>query len=215
MLLDSTLRFLYYTFRNSGAALAIKFKHGGREWEADTPAEAIALRKQLEVRDDWALARGEELDWITEPVWTPDRIQELLAGLGHQQTKFLMLLYDKDNVTSRDARDYMRMGSETALAGVVSGLSKQLLRLKLKPEDLYSVSVRWSGKDKTRTFRLSPNFRWIAESEMGWPEGLPPDAAKVRNLLLDHNTVKTVRDAANLKYPGGKPAPPHKTKPRE
>jgi hypothetical protein len=211
--IDCTLRFIYNTFRNYGIDVAIRFKHGGREWEADSPAEAIALRKQLEVRDDQAIENGEQLDWITEAVWTPDRIQELINELGSQQKMFLMLLYDRASVTSYDAKEQMRLASETALAGVVSGLSKQLQRLKLKPEDLYSVTVRWSGKEKTRTFKLSPNFRWVAESEMGWPEGLPPEAKKMSDLLKDHEVAKAVQQAISVNLPGGKRMPPHKSKP--
>jgi hypothetical protein len=171
------------------------------------------LRKELEVRDDVAIENGEELDWITEAVWTPDRIQELLRGLGPQQKMFLVLLYDKGDVTSHDARDQMRLASETALAGVVSGLSKQLQRLNLKPEDLYSVSVRWSGKGKTRTFRLSSNFRWIADAEMGWPEGLPPDAIEMRRWLKDREIVKAAQDPTASDLSTGKLLSPEKIKP--
>jgi hypothetical protein len=189
--LDSTLRFKYNTFRNSGSDMAIKFKHGGREWEADTPGEAIALRKQLEVRDDLAMENGEDLDWITEPVWTPDRIQELLGGLGIQQKSFLLLLFDAGSITSLDVKEKLRLGSETALAGVVSGLSKQLQKLGLRPEDLYSVSVRWSGKEKRRTFHMSHNFRWVAESQMGWPEALPPLESGLRSQLMAVKKLKS------------------------
>ncbi len=164
--------------------MAIKFKHGGREWEADTPAEAIALRDQLEGRDQEAMENGEDLDWLTEPVWTPDRIQELRAGLGTQQKMFLLLLFENPEITSLELKDKMRLGSESVLAGIVSGLSKQLRKLKFRPEHLYSVTIRWTGKDKIRTFRLSNNFRWVAESQMGWPEALPAEEAQLRTRLL-------------------------------
>ena len=51
--LDNTLRYMYSTIRNGErVAVAIEFKHGGRTWRADTPEEAIALRKQLELEAD-------------------------------------------------------------------------------------------------------------------------------------------------------------------
>ena len=86
---------------------------------------------------------------------------------------FLLLLYEDAAITSHDVKEKMRLGSESALAGVVSGLSKQLQKLRLRPEDLYSVTIRWTAKDKIRTFRLSNNFRWVADSQVGWPEALP------------------------------------------
>ena len=170
--------------------MAIKFKHGGRQWEADTPAEAIGLRRLLEMRDEAAIESGEDLDWLTEPVWTPDRIQELLGGLGTQQKMFLFLLYHEGEITSRDVSHRMRLDSETVLAGIVSGLSKQLQKLKLSPEDLYSVSVRWTRKEKTRTFRLSYNFRSVADSQMGWPEALPTQEAKLLEMIRPGEKVK-------------------------
>jgi hypothetical protein len=149
--------------------MAIEFKHGGRMWRADTAKEAITLRRQLETDDEAALQHGEEPDWITEPVWTPDSIMELLRGLGQQQKMFLKVLCERQVVKSEQVIDLLPVKSEVSLAGVLSGLSKQLKKLGFKPWDLYAVTVEWTGKDKTRSFRLVGNFRWAA-NEIGWPE---------------------------------------------
>jgi hypothetical protein len=161
---------LYYTLRQCGLpALAIRFKHGGREWCADTVEEAIALREQLEFKDRQAIEDGQEPDWITEDVWTPDNAMELLKNLGSQQKKFLKLMFDGGQVTSDEAMKQLKLGSALVLAGVLSGLSKQLKKLGVKPWDLYTTQVQWSGKEKERSFRLSGGFRWAA-GELGWPE---------------------------------------------
>ena len=168
--LDNTLRFLYDTIRYSrGKLVAIEFKHGGRVWRADTAQEAIALRRQLEAEDRQAVEFGEEPDWITESIWTADSVTDLLHGLGSQQKMFLKVLCERTEVKSDELMKPLSVGSEMALAGVLSGLSKQLKKLNIKPRDLYSVSVEWNGKEKTRSFRLAGNFRWAA-SEVGWPE---------------------------------------------
>lgn len=104
--------------------------------------------------------------------------------LGPQQQLFLLLLLDNHSITSHAARERLNLGSEVALAGVISGLSKQLQRLSLKTDDLYSLSVRWApDKTKTRTFKLSQEFKWVAEAQMGWPDGMPYQLAKLRRLL--------------------------------
>ncbi len=63
----------------------------------------------------------------------------------------------------------MGMDSEVALAGVISGLSKQLRKMSLSPRDVYFVDVQWKGKSKERLFLLSSDFR-EALNELGWPD---------------------------------------------
>ncbi len=149
--------------------MAIEFKHGGRLWRADTPEEAIALRKKLEAEDEYALEIGEEPDWTQEEVWTPDAAMGLLENIGRQQELFLQAMYQDDVITSNEAIKRLSLDSELAFAGVLSGLSKQLKKLEKKPWELYTTQVRWNGKEKTRSFRLSNGFRWAAH-ELGWPE---------------------------------------------
>lgn len=149
--------------------MAIKFKHGGREWIADTVDEAIALRAKLESNDQAAIEEGEEPDWITENVWTPDNALELLKAVGLQQKRFLKLMFEGGQVSSPEVMKQLKLGTPLVLAGVLSGLSKQLKKLGVKPWDLYTTQVEWVGKEKDRTFRLSSGFRWAA-GEIGWPE---------------------------------------------
>ena len=152
--------------------MAIEFKHGGRTWRADTPEEAIALRKRLETEDEAAIAGGERPDWVEEQVWTPDTVMDLLRNAGPLQKKFLLLLNKHDNLTSTEVVQKLKLGSEVALAGVLSGLSKQLKKMGLNPWDLYTTTVSWSGKRKTRRFRLGDHFTRMAGG-MGWPDKWP------------------------------------------
>jgi hypothetical protein len=167
--IDNTLRYIYNTFRNAGIAMAIEFTYRGRTWRADTPEEAIALRRQLEKAEDFT-------DWLENPVdplpkstWTHDAVMELLQTMGVQQHLFLRELIKKGKLTSDQVRRALHLDSEVALAGVISGLSKQAKKAGFAPSDLYSVAVSWSGKDKTRTFELEPQFESTAK-ELGWPD---------------------------------------------
>jgi len=149
--------------------MAIEFKHGGRVWRADTPAEAIRLRTQLEAQDTESIEEGEEPDHLTEPIWTPDKVMDLLNNVGRHQKLFLKILFDDRVVTSTSVIKKLELKSEESFAGVLSGLSKHLGKIGVKPWDLYTVQVKWDGKDKTRSFQLVNNFRWIAQ-QLGWPE---------------------------------------------
>ena len=92
----------------------------------------------------------------------------LLKSAGRRQKEFLRLLYGKAEVTDDEAVKKLELDSEGSFAGVLSGLSKQLKKLGMKPWELYS-HVQWSKEGKTRSFRLSPRFKWVAV-ELGWPE---------------------------------------------
>ncbi len=143
--------------------------HNGSMWRADTEDEAIRLRKKLEDRDVLAAEMGEEPDALSENIWTPDMAMELLKNAGDRQKRFLRMLYDDGTVTSDKAIKKLSLDSEMAFAGVLSGLSKQLKKLGVKPWNLYSTQVEWTAKVKNRSFSMSQDFRWIA-TEIGWPE---------------------------------------------
>jgi hypothetical protein len=156
--------------------MAIEFKHNGRIWRTDTPEEAIQLRYQLEQEDDAELASGGEPSIIEEEVWTSDTFTELLKGSGTLQKKLLKFLYEKgehsfgnSGVDSTEIVKALKIDSEEALAGVLSGLSKNLKRVGRQPSELYSVDVQWLKDGKVRRFRLKHGFRWAA-TQLGWPE---------------------------------------------
>jgi hypothetical protein len=155
--------------------MAIEFKHRGRIWRTDTVEEAITLRRRLEAEDFAAFESGEDLpdDFDLEPTaWTHDAVTDLLKGAGALQKKFLRTLAEEGQITSEDLLSKLSLDSVVSLAGVLSGLSKQLKKLGIKPWSLYTVRVQWIGKSKTRSFSLVNQFR-TAAAELGWPDKWP------------------------------------------
>jgi len=154
--------------------MAIEFKHRGRLWRADTVDEAVALRRKLEAMDAAAFEAGEDLPYVNrDDVWTHDSVTDLLKNCGKLQKQFLRIICVTGQAyTSETLVSQLYLESEVALAGVLSGLSKQLKKMGLKPADLYSVEVSWSGKEKTRYLRVTNDFRWCA-AELGWPDKWP------------------------------------------
>jgi hypothetical protein len=149
--------------------MAIEFKHGGKVWRADTPDEAITLRNKLEEDDRYAETDGEEPEWRDENIWTPDVVSDLLEACGEHQKAFLRALYPGDWVSSDKILKALSLASEVSFAGVLSGLSKQLKKLNVKPWQLYTMQIQWKTDGKVRSFRLSGRFRWAAE-QLGWPD---------------------------------------------
>jgi hypothetical protein len=163
--LDRYLKVLYCSIRHSGRLMAIEFEHAGKKYRVDTVEEAVALRYRLEQHD---VMHGSYSD--AQRVWTPDLVMELLNGVGELQRQFLSVLcgglagYQSETITAT-----MGLDSEVALAGVVSGLSKQLRKMSIRTADVYHVDVRWNGKHKVRTFIPSPDFQ-ESVTELGFPD---------------------------------------------
>jgi len=165
-LLDNTLRYLYTSLRkNICELMAIEFKYKGTVWRVDTPAEAVALRKELANSEP---AAHDQMDRLSD-LWTPDRFMDVMNAIGELQQAFLITIDDKPNITSTELVRKLGLDSDVALAGVISGLSKQLKGIGIEPKDVFLIDVKWTGKTKTRRFLLDDFFR-NAGAEQNWPE---------------------------------------------
>ncbi|WP_131992448.1 hypothetical protein [Acidipila rosea] len=153
--------------------MAIEFEHRGMKFRADTAQEAFDLQTKLRSYDDlFGLPENRPR------IWTADLVLDLLNNAGELQKKFLAALTTEASLSSSTLIETIGLESEIALAGVISGLSKQLKKLSTNSASVYSVDVVWKGKGKTRYFKMSPDFRDTL-IELGWPEGW--DTGKERN----------------------------------
>ena len=75
----------------------------------------------------------------------------------------------KREVDSTQLVKGLGLGSQIALAGVLSGLSKQLRSMGLSPTELYRVDTSWRENKRVRRFTLMPEFE-LAAQDAGWPE---------------------------------------------
>lgn len=167
--LDNSLRYLVrYITLHGGLVVAIRFRYLGQEYSADTPEEAIKLETLLRLtaekraRTDPEFARKLAQE---ESGWTRDKFQRLRAGLGELQARLLVRIWQHEVMDDKDLQKELKMPSKAAFAGVLSGLSKQIRPLGIRPNDILNIDVRWSDKKKTRWFSLQPGFQAIAEEE--------------------------------------------------
>jgi hypothetical protein len=144
--------------------------HDGRKWRVDTVDEAMAFRERLKQADRaaprWRQAPKRNL--------TADVVVEILEQIGPLQRQFLAVLAKNSDHSSEQIVKALKLDSEIAFAGVLSGLSKQLKKISLKPYDLYLVRVTWTGKKKMRLFNLTEDFKLTAD-EIGWPDAWEND----------------------------------------
>jgi len=148
--------------------MAIRFEHRGTVFTADTPEEAAALRMELEREDESDGTVSSRHARYT--LWTPDKVEEVITTVGELQKAFLAVLCAADTaIPSKTVVERMGIDSEVALAGTISGLSKQLRKMSLSPRDVYVVNIKYEGKTKERSFILVQDFKEALE-ELGWPE---------------------------------------------
>jgi hypothetical protein len=147
--------------------LAIQFFHRGKRWKADTPEEAIRLRQQLEVEDVLKVGpSGSGIDGLGG-IWTPEVFATFLQTIGEKQKAAVSLMAEHAGIGSAELAKRLKLDSQTALAGVISGLSKQLRTLDLELDNLYTVKTKWKGRKKEELFFLREFFRQAAE-QAGW-----------------------------------------------
>jgi len=167
--LDDALRYLYASLVYLEVPLvAIRFKFNDEEWEADTIEEAIALRNKLEYSPRFGPDPHKEMD-KQEQFWTPDRFKDVIDGIGELQHQLLIEVQKQPNILSDELRQRLRLDTEVALAGVISGLSKQLKQLEIEPKQVFVITVHWSGKKKQRFFILNDFFAG-AGAQINWPD---------------------------------------------
>jgi hypothetical protein len=169
--LDNTLRYLAYPLLYRGHRIvAIEFMHRGKRYKADTAGEAAEMRQLLEQQDREAGTTSFGfLSAFLPRMWNPDEALELVEGLGELQKEFLAKLMAGASLPSEMLYLSMKLDSEVALAGVISGLSKQARKMGHNSRELYEVQVEWTGKTKERFFRIQPGFK-MALDEIGWPD---------------------------------------------
>jgi hypothetical protein len=166
--------------------MAIRFKYGGVHFTADTPEEAAQTMALLKERDAEAAKqkrqariqamlkenRMEEMhDYLTEGTgtqWTPELFVSLIDRLGKTQLDALALLVSFRHVTDEELRASINVSGNQALAGVLSGISKQAAALGIHARDIFTFeNLRNAGKRRSN-YKVTSKFAEIA-SQQNWP----------------------------------------------
>jgi hypothetical protein len=164
--------------------MAIRFKHGGVQFTADTAEEAaqvMALLKQQDAQEAerraWNRATimqggpGALRAYIAEEFqtpWTPEVFLNFVGRLGAQQKKALSLLVAHKQVSDEDLRVALNVPGNQALAGVLSGISKQAAALNIPARTIFSFENLRTGGKRRSTYSVSDKFLQIAV-DMSWP----------------------------------------------
>ncbi len=169
----------------------MKFEYGGHTYEADTPEEGIRFLALLEKRDEerdkdqadkrvWKQAAAAwspgSYDAMTDNLhemfgtapWTPALFHSFVERLGGPQIEVLTRLLVGTRLQDEELRAALGIDSNQALAGILSGISKQAAAVSVSARDVFTLeNLRSRGKRRS-TYAVADKFKRMA-SEMNWP----------------------------------------------
>lgn len=195
--------------------MAISFKYGGATFTVETAQEAadtLSLLKQREMEVQERREKRERheqyeafmqrkmsqgAEYLKEAqelissydeskfVWTADRFRAFIDRLGKPQKLALGLLVTKRSVTDEDLRKALDVSGNQALAGVLSGISKQAIALFIPPRAIFNFENFRAGGKRRSEYLVQDEFRKIA-ADLNWPRaGLSPDPKSIEIVTLD------------------------------
>jgi hypothetical protein len=168
-----------------GCEMAIRFKYGGISFTADTPqevAQTMALLKAQDAEVSRQRLQTRLLQQVGGPMgqlrafiaaeaetpWTPEVFHSFIDRLGEPQQAALALLVTFRHVTDEELRRCLDVSGNQALAGVLSGISKQAAALGIPARTIFGFeNLRNAGKRRS-TYTIAEKFLQIA-TEMNWP----------------------------------------------
>lgn len=163
--------------------MAITFKYAGASFTVDTPQEAvdtIALLKRQEAEAAIVQMRSrfsgtmkafeQRLNAYDENkfAWTGDFFEAFVSRLGEAQKLALGLLVTRRSISDIELRDALKVPGNQALAGVLSGISKQATALNIPPRAIFNFENFRVGGKRRSDYLVVDEFRNIA-AEMNWP----------------------------------------------
>ena len=163
--------------------MSIKFEHGGKVFEAGTPEQVVRLLDLLERREAFAAKReaysqallrtldsrkGDLVSAQPARFWTADLFEQFTGRLSATQERALaMMLAFRSGVPDEALRSALGTTTNQALAGVLSGISKQAQAIGIPRRAVFtSFNSRSRGK-RSNTYCVEDEFRETA-SELSW-----------------------------------------------
>jgi hypothetical protein len=174
--------------------MPFKVPVGNKFIDCDTPEEALGLAKalglvkSLEQVQDLALVKDEDLEEgeflpgnrvLHHGPWTEAILDTFLHSLGRDQKEILRILVDKKRATADELRAAIGVEKNQALAGVISGISKQAVALGIKPRDVFGIENNRKSGVLNKSFVINEDLLKIAQFA-NWP---PPSEQKAHQSL--------------------------------
>jgi len=136
--------------------------------ECSTAAEAIELLKYIDAEEKRSIRKSLPALLSDTNPWTKTLFWQFIDSLGEAQKHILTLLVQKHKATDEELRKMLKLDGNQALAGVLSGISKQAGILNVPARSVYTVEDERKAGELTKTYAAAREF-WQIASEMNWP----------------------------------------------
>ncbi|MBI3477390.1 MAG: hypothetical protein HY010_16780 [Acidobacteria bacterium] len=100
--------------------------------------------------------------------WTDIRLDQFLHRLGPDQKKILGILVNQIRATAEDLRNAVAVDSNQALAGIMSGISKQAMAVGVGAREVFGIENRRRSGVLSKSFFVAPEFLAAAHA-VRWP----------------------------------------------
>jgi hypothetical protein len=152
----------------------IKLKYRGAIFELDTPKEAAEMMVLLEDNERRA---AREMNRTTVPldaldhtnntqyVWTPDMFNLFISRLGAPQRGVLVLLVLKNRVTDKELCKELGIPGNQALAGTLSGITKQAAILDIPAREVFKIENTRKGRQRSNTYSIAESFLTASQAQ--------------------------------------------------
>jgi hypothetical protein len=167
------------------SSVMVKITYKGKVIECSNAAETIEVLKYMDAEDRKKLVHEEKsplakmheemifaatpMSIAVESPWTRELFWKFIESLGGSQQKVLGLLVENHKVIAEELRKVLKLDGNQALAGVLSGISKQAGILNISARSVYTVENERKAGTLSKTYVAANEFMRIA-SEMNWPE---------------------------------------------
>jgi hypothetical protein len=158
-----------------GSVLMIRIPYQGQFILCDSHEEAIEVLKQLaaerkaeqEKRRTGLVAKFPLAEVFGPGQWTGELFWTFIESIGDSQRQALGLLVRKGRATDEEMRKILGVASNQALAGILSGISKQAASIDVPARSVYTVEDERKSGELTKTYAIAPDFLRIAK-ENNW-----------------------------------------------
>lgn len=161
---------------DNASSVMIPFRRRGkrRRMQSDYEIEykgRVIRCKTVEAATRILRALEEEDQRREERPWDADEFVRFTKRIRIPQRRVLKYLLDWSKMLIADSKLRQDLGirNNQALAGVLSGLSKVALALRIEPERVYLQKTRFEKGKPSRYYTIAPVFMRAAQ-ERGWPK---------------------------------------------
>lgn len=151
---------------------------GNKFIDCDTLEEAVGLAKALGLLQDQGQV-GEFVPGnrvLRHGPWTEAILDTFLHRLGPDQKAILRILVTQTRVTADELRAALKVDNNQALAGIISGISKQASAMGIWARDVFGIENSRRGGVLNKSFFINEDFQKIAKSA-NWPA--PPESTSI------------------------------------